>query len=225
MLVLLYYASCPYQHVSQPAGQQFLIQLFTNCGLANHSNVSCQSEGFLTTLSVFEESVFMSQWICVITPFITFGSSVHHQRWACARYCCYLVTCELNLSYAPKSTMYCLIMPCEIDYTNGVKQGAIVSPILFCVYLDTLLIELKKAGVWCFIGNWFVAALGYSDDVVLLAPTARAMRTMLGVGDKFASEFNVIFDAKKSKCITLNKQNYRVAQAPSRHSVLPLFFN
>jgi hypothetical protein len=107
--------------------------------------------------------------------------------------------------------------------SNGVKQGAIVSPILFCVYLDTLLIELKKTGVGCFIGNWFVAALGYADDVVLMAPTARAMRKMLGVCDKFASEFNVIFNAKKSKCITFNRQNYLVAQAPSRHSVLPLF--
>jgi len=80
--------------------------------------------------------------------------------------------------------------------SNGVKQGAIVSPILFCVYIDTLLIELKKAGVGCFIGNWFVAALGYADDVILMAPTARAMRKMLGVCDKFASEFNVIFNAK-----------------------------
>jgi hypothetical protein len=107
--------------------------------------------------------------------------------------------------------------------SNGVKQGAIVSPILFCVYLDTLLIELKKAGVGCYIGNWFVAALGYADDVVLLAPTARAMRTMLGVCDKFASEFNVLFNANKSKCITFKKQSYLVTQAPPRHSASSLF--
>ena len=49
------------------------------------------------------------------------------------------------------------------------------------------------------------------------------MRTMLGVCDEFASEFNVIFNAKKYKCITFNKQNYLVAQAPSRHSVLPRY--
>ena len=42
---------------------------------------------------------------------------------------------------------------------------------------------------------------------------------------QFAHEFNVIFNAQKSKGITFNKQNYLVAQAPSRHSVLPLFFN
>jgi len=41
---------------------------------------------------------------------------------------------------------------------NGVKQGAIVSPILFCVYLDVLLTELKKADLGCFIGTWFAAA-------------------------------------------------------------------
>jgi retron-type reverse transcriptase len=29
---------------------------------------------------------------------------------------------------------------------NGVKQGAFVSPILFCVYLEVLFTELKKAG-------------------------------------------------------------------------------
>ena len=99
------------------------------------------------------------------------------------------------------------------------KQGAIVSPILFCVYLDTLLIELKKARVECFIGNWFVAMLGYADDIVLLAPTARAMRTTLSACDKFAGEYNVISNAKKSKCIAFNKQNNLVAQAPSRHPV------
>ena len=37
--------------------------------------------------------------------------------------------------------------------SNGVKQEAIVSPILHCVYLDTLFIERKKAGVKWFIGN------------------------------------------------------------------------
>ena len=65
----------------------------------------------------------------------------------------------------------------SFSVSNGVKQGAIISPILFCVYLDVLLIELKKAG--CFVGNWFSAALAYADDVLLLAPSTRAMRRML----------------------------------------------
>jgi len=39
------------------------------------------------------------------------------------------------------------------------KQGAIVSPILFYVYLDVRLTELNKAGLGCYIGTRFAAAL------------------------------------------------------------------
>jgi len=38
---------------------------------------------------------------------------------------------------------------------NGVKQGGILSPVLFCVYIDGLLKALHVAGVGCFIGNIF----------------------------------------------------------------------
>jgi len=98
------------------------------------------------------------------------------------------------------------VSSCNFSVSNGVKQGAIVRQILFCMYLDTLLTELKKAGVGCFIGKWFVSVLGYADDVVLLAPTARAMRTMLKVCDKFSGGFSVIFNAKKSECLTFNTE-------------------
>ena len=47
----------------------------------------------------------------------------------------------------------------------------------------------------------FVGALAYADDIVLLAPTARAMRKLLSLCDEFASGFNVLFNAQKSKCL------------------------
>jgi hypothetical protein len=86
--------------------------------------------------------------------------------------------------------------------SNGVKQGTIISQILFCVYLDTLLLELQRTGLGCHIGQWFAATIAYADDVVLLAPTARAMRSMLSICDRFASDFNVTFNGNRSKCIT-----------------------
>src|SRR5664279_3078668 len=60
--------------------------------------------------------------------------------------------------------------------SNGVKQGGIISPVLFCVYFDVLLLALRDSGVGCHIGQWFVGALAYADDIVLITPTARAMR-------------------------------------------------
>ena len=83
--------------------------------------------------------------------------------------------------------------------------------------------ESWSTEVECFIGNWFAAALACADDVYLLAPIARAMRTMLAVCDKFTGEFNVIFNAKKSKCITFKTHKNLVTRTPTRHSVSPPF--
>ena len=60
---------------------------------------------------------------------------------------------------------------------NGVKQGGVLSPLLFCVYLDGLLSALSKSKVGCFIGDFFTGALAYADDIVLCAPSATALRT------------------------------------------------
>jgi hypothetical protein len=43
--------------------------------------------------------------------------------------------------------------------TNGVKQGGVLSPILFCVYIDGLLMLLSKAGLGRFLGCNFFGAL------------------------------------------------------------------
>ena len=36
---------------------------------------------------------------------------------------------------------------------NGVKQGGVLSPVLFCLYIEGLLVALSKAGVGCYIGE------------------------------------------------------------------------
>ena len=63
--------------------------------------------------------------------------------------------------------------------SNGVKQGGVLSPVLFCVYIDGLLISLHRAGLGWHIGHMFVGVLAYADDLVLLAPTPHAMRSVL----------------------------------------------
>ena len=48
---------------------------------------------------------------------------------------------------------------------------------LFCLYIDDLLLTLTKYGVGCFIGKNCVGALAYADDIVLVAPTVSALRS------------------------------------------------
>ena len=69
--------------------------------------------------------------------------------------------------------------------SNGVRQGGVLSPVLFSVYLDGLLEELSESGVGCFWGHMFAGALCYADDIVILAPCTSALRLMLDI--KFCS--------------------------------------
>lgn len=84
---------------------------------------------------------------------------------------------------------------------NGVRQGAVCSPVLFCVYLDGLLLRLKNTKIGCFVGNFYLGALCYADDLTLLAPSATAMRILLNTCEEYANEHAMSFNATKSKCI------------------------
>jgi hypothetical protein len=84
---------------------------------------------------------------------------------------------------------------------NGVKQDGVISPVLFCLYIDKLMGLLQDSGVGCYIGEAFLGALAYADDLVLLAPTPGAMRLLLSLCDNFALNYDIVFNANKSKCL------------------------
>ena len=43
--------------------------------------------------------------------------------------------------------------------SNGVKQGGVISPVFFNLYLDNLLISLKQSGLGCHIKETYMGAL------------------------------------------------------------------
>ena len=86
---------------------------------------------------------------------------------------------------------------------------------LFCVYLDGLLQLLEKAKIGCYIGNFYLGALCYADDLTLLAPTADAMRTLLSLCEDYANEHSITFNADKSKCIIFKPRSGTIHVRPS----------
>ena len=82
----------------------------------------------------------------------------------------------------------------SFSVSNGVRQGSVLSPVLFAVYLDGLLSELEGSGVGCYWGAHFVGAVCYADDIALLTPCPSAMRTMLSVCEEYAVTHGLKFN-------------------------------
>ena len=89
----------------------------------------------------------------------------------------------------------------RFSVSNRVCQGGVLSPILFTVYIDDLLLELEKQGFGCYWNHHFAGAVCYADDVALIAPSASALRLMLRVCTQFTSTHSLIFNASKTQLI------------------------
>ena len=62
---------------------------------------------------------------------------------------------------------------------NGIKQGGILSPKLFNIYMDVLSQQLNKVMVGCCINGKVINHLYYADDLVLLSPSTHGMQKLL----------------------------------------------
>ena len=95
----------------------------------------------------------------------------------------------------------------RFSIVNGTRQGSILSPALFALYVDELLTELRKLGIGCKVANLYMGAFGFCDDLLLLAPTRDGMQIMIDTCERFARRVNLQFSTdpdpskSKSKCI------------------------
>ena len=61
------------------------------------------------------------------------------------------------------------------NVSNGVKQGGVISPIFFSLYIDQLLLTLKKTQIGCHMNNVYMASLSDADDITIICPSIRGL--------------------------------------------------
>ena len=97
----------------------------------------------------------------------------------------------------------------RFSVSNGVRQGDILSPYLFDVYLDDLSVLLNKALPGSYDGNLLVHHLMYLDDICCFCTSAKGLRLLLDTCCKYADDHGIVFNGKKTNCLVFKPRKWR----------------
>ena len=101
------------------------------------------------------------------------------------------------------------------NVSNGVRQGGILSPYLFNVYMDDLSAALNKSQVGCIISDSIVNHLMYADDLVLICPSPAALRRLLTICTKYGIDHDIKYNSKKSAVMICRSKSMSNVTFPS----------
>ena len=93
----------------------------------------------------------------------------------------------------------------SFSISNGVKQGGVILPLLFSLYIDELFLLLKQSGLGCHVGLTYAGAFGYADDIALVAPSlSSSLKQMISICEEFAKCHSIVFNPSKTKLLCFN---------------------
>ncbi len=94
-----------------------------------------------------------------------------------------------------------------IPIERGLKQGCVLSPILFSLYVRELSNRLLASGVGVNTPGVRIPGLFFADDIVLMADTKAGLQRLLDIAGEFADERGLKFNGKKSGVLTNDTEN------------------
>ena len=91
----------------------------------------------------------------------------------------------------------------EIALLAGVRQGGILFPFLFTLYVDSVLDLLESSGRGCFVNFECFNSFMYADDLILIRPTSSVtdLQSLLSLCANAFANLDLSININKSHCL------------------------
>ena len=102
-----------------------------------------------------------------------------------------------------------------IYVSNGVRQGGVLSPLLFNLYMDHLSVELKECRTGCLVGDSLINLMLYADDLVVLSPSSAGLQQLLRICSQYGIMYDIQFNSTKNVVLIARTKEDRKLVFPS----------
>ena len=123
-----------------------------------------------------------------------------------------LITVRLLAYWYSHQQVFVRWLSCHSDcftVSNGVRQGGVLSPLLFRVYVRDLISTVVNSKIGCFIAGVCVNLLAYADDIVLLSPSWHGLQMLLNIIEDAAKAVDMSFNTDKTVCMVADPYDKR----------------
>jgi len=95
-----------------------------------------------------------------------------------------------------------------VQLNSGTLQGGLLSPTLFAVFINDVLVKLNKSGLGYFIHSLCFNAFMYADDIILLTISVedRPMQKMQNICNVELKSSDIFVNTNKSVCMRVEKR-------------------
>ena len=85
--------------------------------------------------------------------------------------------------------------------SRGTRQGSLLSPLLFNMFLSELLYELDGVNQGACIGTRLYNSFAYADDVSIFSATVPGLQKLIDTCAEYSLKWRFKFGIKKSQCL------------------------
>ena len=90
-----------------------------------------------------------------------------------------------------------------VSFNCGVRQGGVLSPHLFAIYIDDVINKISSNKHCCKVRFTCVSVFMYADDLLLLSPSVTYLQSIIRIAEEELANLDMSINANKSTCVRI----------------------